>query len=86
MGVKGQASRNDAMLTPFAHIATALSFFMSGQLTLPTVSRAWVSEPAAQRCTSKSHKHWNKQPASAEPGTGTGRPASRSIQIVSFGP
>jgi hypothetical protein len=74
------------MFTPLTHIATALSFFMSGQLMLPSVASGWVIEPARHRCTSASHDHWGKKAASTKPIASPGPQASRSIQIVTFGP
>ena len=72
------------MFTPLSQVATALSFLVSGQLELPSASRAWVSEPANHRCTAASHDHGDK--AVAKRKTAPGAQSSRTIQIVSFGP
>jgi len=74
------------MFTPFAHAATALSLFMSAQLTLPSVSRIWVSEPT-HRCSSASQSQWNDRavPKKAKVTGGGGSP-SRTVRILTFGP
>ena len=73
------------MFTPLSQVATALSFLVSGQLELPSASRAWVSEPASHRCTAAAHDHGDKAVATKRKAT-SGAPSSRTIQIVSFGP
>jgi hypothetical protein len=73
------------MFTPFAHIAATLSLFASAQLTLPPVSRIWVSEPA-HRCSSTSHDQWKAKAVPKKVKSANGGSASRSIQIVTFGP
>lgn len=74
------------MFTPLSQVATALSFFVSGQLDLPSVSRAWVSEPASHRCTSAAHDHKGQKAASSKRKAAPGAQSSRSFQIVTFGP
>jgi hypothetical protein len=73
------------MFTPFAHAATALSLFMSAQLTLPSVSRAWVSEPT-HRCSSASRDQWNDKAVPRKAKATGGGSASRTVRIVTFGP
>ena len=72
------------MFTPLFEVATALSSFVSGQLDLPSASRAWVSEQASHRCSSAAHDHGDKATAKRKAAPGVQSP--RTIQIVSFGP
>jgi len=74
------------MFTPFTQIATALSLFASAQLTLPSISRIWVSEPA-HRCSAASHHHKaDKVVVKKRKVSAGGGSASPTIQIVTFGP
>ena len=86
MGVKGEVSRNDVMFIPFSHLATGLSLLVSSQLALPSVSRLWTSEREGSRCAVAWHDHRSDRPAAAKRKAGSGRQASASIQIVTFGP
>ena len=73
------------MFTPIAHVATALSFFVSAQLTLPSVSRMWVSEPA-HRCSADYRDHRTAKAVPKKSKSTSGRSASPAVQIVTFGP
>lgn len=74
------------MFTPLTHIASAFSFLLSGQLTLPSVSGARVSKPASHRCASTWHDHSSVKASATKRKAAGGHQASRSIQIVTFGP
>jgi hypothetical protein len=74
------------MFIPFAPAATALTLLVSSQLPLQTLSRAWLGTQSTHRCTSSSHQGWSHRPAQKKEKGTSGRDASRSIQIVSFGP
>jgi hypothetical protein len=73
------------MFTPLTHVATALSFFASAQLALPPISRMWVREPT-HRCSSASHERFGDKPVARKTKSTSGRSASPSVQIVTFGP
>jgi hypothetical protein len=74
------------MFIPFSHAATALSLMVSSQLALPSISRIWASEREGSRCTAAWHDHRAGRPVAAKRKAGSGRQASASIQIVTFGP
>ena len=73
------------MFTPFTQIATAMSFFASAQLTLPSISHIWVSEPT-HRCSAVSHHHRADKVVVKKRKAVGGGSASPTIQIVTFGP
>jgi len=73
------------MFMPFTQIATALSFLVSAQITMPSVSRLLIGEPG-HRCSSVSHdRRADKVVRPKYKGAGGGS-APPSIQIVTFGP
>jgi hypothetical protein len=74
------------MFIPFSHLATTLSLLVSSQLALPAVSRLWASDREGGRCTAAWNDHRSDRPAAARRQAGSGRQASPSIQIVTFGP
>jgi hypothetical protein len=74
------------MFIPFSHLATTLSLLVSSQLAMPSVSRIWASERDGNRCSLAWHDHRPDLPAPAKRKASSGRQASTTIQIVTFGP